>query len=821
MLCGEGTSLPYYNFGAPNKIKVANRICTNCGLVFQSPRPNFDELKEYYEGYLEKTQPELADIPIGFEEHILAISRLRLKYLRQFLREGDRLLDIGCSFGAMLKVLKDESGLNLKLVGVNPEQSMAEFGRRNYHLDILVGMFEEQNFTPGSFDFIILDNVLEHFGNPRQALGDIHALLSDHGRLFIATNNLDDPHGFLWQNFFPDHTTTFSPRTLKALLESQGFTLMNQDTSGHTTYEGYRYPYQYCVAEKSNIPATYDFRGKGDAASVIISQAMDYIKSYYKKDGLAKRLYEMKLDKYPNVTQKLKIGLLDLFAKLTGQSVKFQIYNHTLPPEEFYHRRVLVSECKADEDVMLTYKLAQFSGLNPQVIILRSLSPEDYKLQTYPQHLFKVTPPWSFKGRLEFWHWLVDNSHQINEGIAIRLDKADLKEDVLIRIYKNFREKGENYSLVDFRQFTPARLEFLNHYALKKIIEAKEEGEEENLLPVINSEGDMFIWPQREDYYYYYKEGFDRYYKTPKVLSLDLSPFCNKKCDKCQFHSPRSPYADEIKKGEMMPIELAMKILNEAAEIWSPKPAFSPNYSGEPFIYPNLHKVLDHAKKLGFNISVTTNGVALTEEESRYLLDLGIDALLVSVDAVKEETYSLLQSPGDLATVKRNIFKFLELRGSAKRPNFGLHFVTGERNQNEFVDFLNFWDGKADFISRAIQQDQFSACQCILPTWFPLGRRHACWGAWTTLYIRWNGDVSFCGFDIDGKTSTLSVRDKSLSQIWNSKEFWRWRDAQLNGDRSVLYCKACPDWAAQRSITFQTEKWRVTRTPFTELYSPN
>ena len=105
-------------------------------------------------------------------------------------------------------------------------------------------MFEDQGFSSGSFDFIVLDNVLEHFDNPRKAIRDIYELLSEEGRVFTATNNLSEPHGFLWQNFFPDHTVTFSPRTLKSLLEVEGFRVVDQNFAGHMTYEGYHYPYQ-------------------------------------------------------------------------------------------------------------------------------------------------------------------------------------------------------------------------------------------------------------------------------------------------------------------------------------------------------------------------------------------------------------------------------------------------------------------------------------------------------------------------------------------------------------------------------------------------
>src|SRR5271157_521750 len=126
-LCGSVKFLPFYNLGAPNRIKVTNCICADCGLVFQNPRWDFQELKQFYGKYIQETQPGIAHIPRSLEEHITAIARLRLRFLRDYLHDGDRVLDVGCSFGALLKVLRDESGRQLTVVGINPEAPVAEF----------------------------------------------------------------------------------------------------------------------------------------------------------------------------------------------------------------------------------------------------------------------------------------------------------------------------------------------------------------------------------------------------------------------------------------------------------------------------------------------------------------------------------------------------------------------------------------------------------------------------------------------------------------------------------------------------------------------
>ena len=816
LLCGSSDSKGFYKYGAPNKIKVYNRICANCGLVFQSPRQDIDELREYYAAYLEQSQPDMADIPIGFEEHILAVARLRLNFLKSYLREGDRVLDIGCSFGAFLKVLREESGFSLKLTGINPEKNLAEFGRRKYNLNIMVGMFEDIDLQPESFDVVILDNVIEHFDDPVQAVRRIHHLLSPKGRIFIATNNLDEPHGFLWQNFFPEHTVTFSPTTLRALLESQGFAIIAQDTKGHTTYEGYRYPYQYCVGGKlSGIPIDYCYKEHGDDAQEMIKISGEYIKNYYRKRRVAKRFYEATLEKPKGYLRSLKYNAIRALRHYQIPS-RFDLYNHTLPPEEFFYRRVLVAECSTGDDVNLAQNIIQQSGLGAENIILTLTSSGKYKMKICPSRILRGKRPPELASGKEVWQWILSNFTHVDEGLVLRLNHADLPKDTLKRYHAIFRSKGLKFLAVEFSFFTGARLEFLNQQCLQQITKENRYIEDKELS---HSGGKRITWPQKEDYEYYFKEQFQRYYSIPQSITLDLNPHCNKRCDKCQFHSPRSPYADKIEGAQMMPVDLACKVLKEAST-WKPKPSLSPNFSGEPLIYPHLYEVLDYARKLGYCIAITTNGVALTAEASKQLLTLGIDSLLVSIDAVCGPTYDLLQAPGGLDRVKGNLLRFLELRGKKKTPQVGVHFVMEERNREEFEPFLKFWGTKVDYVSRAIRQEPFGALQLTMSPFLPLGRRQACFAPWKCLYIRGNGDIGFCGFDFHNRESGLNVTKQSLLDIWNSEEFWRWREAQLTGNQSLIYCRACPDWAGMHNITVSKGNWTVSRSPIQEIYYP-
>ena len=61
-----------------------------------------------------------------------------------------------------------------------------------------------------------------------------------------------------------------------------------------------------------------------------------------------------------------------------------------------------------------------------------------------------------------------------------------------------------------------------------------------------------------------------------------------------------------------------------------------------------------------------------------------------------------------------------------------------------------------------------------------------------SMQIDWNGDVLFCIQDIYGKTRTFgNVNDKSLWNIWKSKQMDKYRELLGNGNRTESPCNKC------------------------------
>ncbi len=480
-----------------------------------------------------------------------------------------------------------------------------------------------------------------------------------------------------------------------------------------------------------------------------------------------------------------------------------------------FYPQLVVAECRTDKDIQLASRLTTGCDKKFPTLILR-LKRIGLFLESYDSEIFPQKPPIFFLNRHSLWKFLQRYSANFETLITMHLADANLPEGALNRSCMVFRNKKVSYAISDYRQFTQAHWEFISSELYSTIT-----GNIQNsgyFLKIDTSAKREFIWPDREDYQYYYgKDSFEQNFSAPISVAMDLHPGCNKRCDKCQYHSPRSPFAHFIRRDQVMSPELAFRLIDEMS-MWNPKPSLCPTFSGEPLLYPHLKEVLLYAKSKGVLISITTNGMALDKEMSRMLLEIGIHRISISIDAATQETYEALQSPGNLQVVKNNIETFLAMRGIWPFPFIGVHFVMDEKNQDEFASFLKYWSPKLNFVSRAIKQDPFSASQAVMPPWLPLGKRQTCWCPWTTMYVRWDGSISFCGFDFHGQPN-MNANKQSLKEIWNSPQFWEWRNAQLSVDRKILYCNACPDWSAQRSVVIENGGFQIIRTPISEEYT--
>ena len=113
----------------------------------------------------------------------------RLRLVRELLavRPGDRLLEVGCGGGHVLRQFPEA-----ELTGVDPSAVMlakAERNLRGLGAKLLRGELAELDLPAESFDRVICTEVLEHVVEPERLLAELARLLRPAGRAVITLPN--------------------------------------------------------------------------------------------------------------------------------------------------------------------------------------------------------------------------------------------------------------------------------------------------------------------------------------------------------------------------------------------------------------------------------------------------------------------------------------------------------------------------------------------------------------------------------------------------------------------------------------------------------
>jgi len=207
--------------------------CSNCGLIYVNPRLSSDELKRIYDSqdYYRSGYPNY----LSKKKFIFWESKKILEKIERLRKQkGERILDIGCSFGFFLDSARE---LGWDTYGVEISKYASDFARKELHLNVTTGTINDLSYSNNSFDVITMWDVIEHLYNPVSSLKKIRDLLKPDGILALATPNIGSPLSRLtkerWEQIKPTyHLYYFSPATLTKLLEKSRLSMVKLSTQG-------------------------------------------------------------------------------------------------------------------------------------------------------------------------------------------------------------------------------------------------------------------------------------------------------------------------------------------------------------------------------------------------------------------------------------------------------------------------------------------------------------------------------------------------------------------------------------------------------------
>ncbi len=232
--------------------------CLNCNSFFSNPRLKSEILEYYYskttiyrnyileQDYVKKRKnfflsKEILNDFYGYpflDKNLLRKFKLFPSFLRgrkrqkrtlfipPYIKNG-RVLDIGCSSGNYLNVLKKLGwtvkgiDLNIKAViyAVNVLKLEVEnISIEDFHTDLL-------------FDIIYLNMVLEHVSSPKETLIKCYSILKSNGKLVLRIPDFNGLEVRIYKKFaytlqLPSHLHHFTTQSIKKYLEMAKFNLV-------------------------------------------------------------------------------------------------------------------------------------------------------------------------------------------------------------------------------------------------------------------------------------------------------------------------------------------------------------------------------------------------------------------------------------------------------------------------------------------------------------------------------------------------------------------------------------------------------------------
>lgn len=225
-LCGKVTFKPVWEETSSWMTKGTFRIirCSNCSLVYLSPRPNQKTIGKYYapESYW-GTNVKKYNRTFDFEKRDKAYDFLYKEIFK--LENKGSILDIGAGTGLFLTKFKE---IGWEIDGVELSPDACKFAKKAYGLDLIEGDFLRIDSVSKKYDVVTLNGCLEHLHRPKETLKKVKRVLKKNGRVIITVPNFDSLGRKLFGKEWyalqpPTHLYHFTPKTLSSMLKTSGF----------------------------------------------------------------------------------------------------------------------------------------------------------------------------------------------------------------------------------------------------------------------------------------------------------------------------------------------------------------------------------------------------------------------------------------------------------------------------------------------------------------------------------------------------------------------------------------------------------------------
>ena len=208
------------------------QTCNNCGHTYLDGAPKDSELGDLYTNFYPRKSFNLDNFKAykkgGFLQNWLVGGK---SSACQSVTSGSRVLDIGCGYGETLAYM-ESAGCDV--YGIDADRNVEQVAKK-YGFKIHIGVFNNSIYEKDFFDFVTMNQVIEHVPNINESFAAISKTLKSGGCCVMSTPNANGwgarLFGRKWLNWHaPYHQHFLSKKSIQILAEKHGFKIEKIET---------------------------------------------------------------------------------------------------------------------------------------------------------------------------------------------------------------------------------------------------------------------------------------------------------------------------------------------------------------------------------------------------------------------------------------------------------------------------------------------------------------------------------------------------------------------------------------------------------------
>jgi len=195
-----------------------------------------------------------------------------ISLINKYKKNRDSLLDVGCGNGQFMSVAVK---FGWKVEGVDTSNFLVNYVKEKLNYVCKHGDFLKIKLKK-HYDIVTLNQVIEHFTNPKKLINNSYKALKKNGLIYIATPNILSSAAKFRKIEFdylipPEHLCFFNERTLVKILEDEGFKVLEVHT--------WSYSFDLAGIVKSIFKKDHKVNFKKDANNVVTMNINKRIKT--------------------------------------------------------------------------------------------------------------------------------------------------------------------------------------------------------------------------------------------------------------------------------------------------------------------------------------------------------------------------------------------------------------------------------------------------------------------------------------------------------------------------------------------------------------